>query len=829
MRWTRVLRLRLRSLFRRNRVEHELDEELRYHFDRQVEENLAVGMSPDDARYSALRDMQGLERRKEECREMRRVNLLENLAQDLRYGLRQLRANPGFSTVAVLTLALGIGANTAIFTVINAVLLRKQPYPNPSQLVALFQSLPAAGEVRLGASPPEYLDYRDRNRAFASIAGYSSADFDLTGEGEPERIKATRATHNLFTTLGIPPMLGRTFSEAEDHFGAPRVAVISHAWWQRRYSGNPRVLGTRITLDERLYTIVGVMPPGFEFPASPASAGEPPALWVPMAYSRQEIEDRAASFDTSMVARLKPNVGLAQALGDLTRVVADFERDHADIYTGNIRVQPSIEPLGESATSRVRPVLLTLAGAVGFVLLIACVNVANLLLARAATRQREMAVRGALGASAGRLVRQLLTETALLTFFGGALGWLLARTITTLAGQLMPEYATHPDMQVLGFTLALCTLTCLLCGLAPALDAPKQVGRQIGVSRGRQRFRNGLMILEAGSAVVLVVGAGLLIHSFMQVLRVPAGFDPDNVMVVRTTFNWQRYPQPDRRHNAERMIVDRLASLQGVASVALTTHLPLADRREIGFILEGHDSHDTHWAANALVSEDYFAVMGIRLIRGRTFNAQDTPQAPMAAIVNETMARRYWPGQDPVGQHIRWAGRPLTIVGEVGDVHTKALDSAVEPTIYSSVYQIESGATKYAVFILRARTAGLGGLAAAARKAIWSVDSGLPVFGTYSLRELVAQSLATRRFAMILLAVFAALALLLAVIGLYGVLSYAVAQRTQEMGLRLALGAAPGQLARLVIGDGLRLAVAGVAVGLLAGALVATAMSKLLF
>jgi putative ABC transport system permease protein len=582
------------------------------------------------------------------------------------------------------------------------------------------------------------------------------------------------------------------------------------------------------------------MPAGFEFPFTAASAGEPPAIWVPMAFSAKEIQDRAAGFPVRIVARLRPGVSLLQAGQDVNRVAAEFQRERSDIYNANLRLEVSLQPLGAENSARARPVLLTLAGAVLFVLLIACANYTSLLLARGAARQREVAVRGALGAGARRLTAQLLTESLLLTMCGAALGCVLAQPIIFLLANLWPSFVAglanvRIDGTVLFFTLGVSVFTGLLCGLAPSLHlvrrdvagALKRSGRQ-GAPPERQHLRGALVIAEAASAVLLLIGAGLLIHSFVQVLRVPIGFSPDNVLIARTTFNRQRYPSNELRREAERQMEQRLAALPGVSAAALTTHIPLADDRQIGFILEGEEVGSARWADNALVSGGYFAAMGIPILQGRPFGPEDKPGAPLAAVVNESMARHFWPNRDALGKRIIWGGRKLTIVGIAGDVRIKALDSAVNPTIYSSVYQIESGATTSAVFIIRTGAAPAL-LAPAVREAIWSVDRGLPVFDIRTMDQIVTRSMAARRFAVALLSSFAAIALALAVIGLYGMLSYTVAQRTSELGVRFALGATPGQVLRAVLGDGLRLTLIGVGIGSLLGAAAARAMAGLLF
>jgi predicted permease len=485
--------------------------------------------------------------------------------------------------------------------------------------------------------------------------------------------------------------------------------------------------------------------------------------------------------------------------------------------------------------------MLTLAGAVVFVLLIACANVMNLLLSRATVREREMAVRQALGASSPRLDRQLLTEAVVLTSAGGLFGGLLALVMLRVMTRAWPSSVAglaqaQLDVRVLAFTVAVSMVSGLLCGLVPALrwsrprlGASLQQGGRTGTMQQSHRLRGALVVLEAASALVLLIGAGLLIHSFVEVLRVPVGFAPEGVLIARTTFNRQRYPAAEGRRQAQREMTARLAALPGVTAVALTTHIPLADERQIGFILEGEDERSVHWADNALVSGEYFAAMGIRLAGGRTFGPEDTPEAPAAAIVNESMAHRFFPSGDALGKRLVWGGRKLTIVGIASDVHIEGLDATVAPMIYTPAYQIESGATRFAVFVVRTRLAQPAALAASVRQAVWSVDRDVPVFDVRAMGDIVSRSLATRRFAVTLLASFAAAALLLAVVGLYGVLSYAVTQRTSELGVRFALGATPARVVQMVLGDGLRLVAAGTAIGAAVGALAARLMSGLLF
>jgi putative ABC transport system permease protein len=824
-------------------TDRDLSDELESHIGLHVDDLVRRGVDPAAARRHAISRFGGVESVKEAYRDRRGLPLLETVIRDVRYAARSARKSPGFMSVAILNLALGIGLNTAVFSVVNAVLLRRPAYLEPDRLVVLRERFPAIGEATLGMAQAEYLDYRDRTRAFSAMAGHESAVFDLTGGPEPVRIHAQRATHTLFSTLGVSPLIGRTFSAAEDDPDAPHVIVLGYDLWQRLYGGRSEALGSVLRLNEQPYTVIGVMPAGFGFPFTPADVGEPPSAWVPMAFTKKEIADRAAEFPVQVVARLNPGVSIVQGRQDVERVANGFQKERPDIYSGNLRLEVILEPLGAASAARARPVLLALTGAVAFVLLIACANVSNLLLARAAARQREIAMRSALGASNQRLIGQLLIESLLLTSLGAALGCVFAIGMLRLLGGLWPWLAsgvaaTSIDMRVLAFTIAVSAITGLACGLAPAAglrssgsritDALKAGGRE-GSSAPRRGLRSVLVILEASSALVLLIGAGLLLHSFVEIVRVPAGFSPDRVLIARTTFNRQRYPSNDRRRAVERLMADRLAALPAVAAVGVTTHIPLADERQIGFILEGEDIHAARWADNASVSGNYFAAMGISLLRGRTFDDRDAPGAPLSAIVNESMARRFWPNGDGVGKRIVWGGRPLTIVGIVADVHIAALETAVSPMIYTAVYQIESGSTTSAVFIIKGQTSEVSALAASVRDAIWSVDNGVPVFDVRTMSDVVAGSLSTRRFTVALLTSFAALALALAVVGLYSVLAYGVAQRRSELGLRLALGASPRQLVRLVLGDGLRMTAIGLCIGIVSGGLLARAMAKLLY
>lgn len=830
----------MRWCLRKSR-EQDIDRELRSHLDAEAEEQRESGVPKEEAHYAAKRALGNVTRVKEETRAVWGWTTIERFVQDVRYAGRLFRKDLGFAAVAIFTLAVGIGANTAIFSVMDAVLLRPLPYPDAKQLIRVWQSEPRMFEGHLGAAPPEFAAYRDRTRVFSGFAGYEPGSFDFISEGEAEHIPGYNTTASLFPTLGIQPLLGRTFTAQEELPSARKVVVLSYKFWRSHYASDTHVIGKIIRLNEQPYQIVGVMPKGFIFPSTAASPGEPPALWAPLSFTSHQLNDWASSFDTNMIARLKDGVSFAQAQDDVKRVAAEFQKEHPGIYSGNMILAASAEPWSPQFGGHTRIVLPMLAAAVGFLLLIACANVANLLLARARERQREISIRKALGASAGRLTRQVLTETAILTLSGGIAGCALAyaslRLMNVVSISEINVSAVSIDLRVLLFTSAVCGMACLLCGIAPAWmfrnsnmhDALKQSGRQSGQSRTSRRFVRSLIVVEIASCVVVLIGSGLLLRSFIQIIKVPLGFDPAQTLLVRTTLNRQRY-SPDRRHTVERTIAARLASLPGVAAVALTTHVPLADERQIGFVIDGRPPDEFHWADNALVSGDYFRVMKIPLLRGRTFSDANTATSPLVAVVNETMARQYWPNEDPVGKGFHWGGRHLTVIGVVGDIHIEALDKPIAPTIYNSIYQIESGATSSGVFLLRARTGqDPTRLAASAQSVIRSADRGLPILGFSTLQQVVSSSLAIRRISLQLVGSFALIALLLSLIGIYGVLSYAVARRTQEMGVRLALGAKPIEIKALVLREGIQLAALGVAFGVVIGAFAVQYISKLLF
>jgi len=773
---------------------------------------------------------------------------MQTLLQDLRYGARMLWKNPGFTLIAVITLALGIGANTAIFSVVDAVLLRPLPYKEPERIALVQQHMPKLGWYYGGVSAPELLDYIAGNETFAEMAGYGIINLNLTGEREPQRLQVARVSPGLFPLLGVTPLLGRGFSAEEDEVGKDRVAALSEGLWRKHFGADPNIIGRVVKLDEQPYTVIGVMPSRLQFPPAEAAGAALAGgieLWTPLALTDDEKQARRRDSNFSLIGRLKPGVKLEQAQADMAAIAASIERRYPDVYRGSTRIAATAVGLAKHTTQSVRFMVLMLFGAVGLVLLIACANIANLQLARAAGRASEIAIRSALGASGWRIARQVLTESLLLALVSGVAGMLLAVWALDLIVKFGPENIPRLkevslDPHVLGFTLLVTLLTGVLFGLAPALrGARTNLAEALNGSRrasgagGREgaRLRNTLVILETALAVVLLIGAGLLINSFVRLLRTPPGFNPEGVVVARTTLPAARYPEAERGKAVYRQALERIATLPGVQSVGVASTLPLATEWQIGFLVEGGGERDFHTAYGSWVSNDYFRAMGISLKKGRAFTDEDRTDTTPIIVVNETMARRFWPGQEAIGKRIRWGGwNPqgwLTIAGVVADVKLSSLEAESPPTVYMPVFQIPR-IRRDAVFIART-TADPASLAAAMRREIGAVDADLPIYDIRTMNQVIAESMARRRFTMGLLTIFAIAALSLATLGLYGVLSYAVTQRTREIGVRMALGGRRRDVLRLVVGQGMKMALIGALAGLIASFALTRLMKGLLF
>ena len=825
------LLFRLRALFRRKSMQAALDEEVQAHLRMAARERMERGETAEQPRASAVREFGNVTLVKEVTHDMWGWGWLETLLQDLRYGLRMLRKNPGFTAVAVLTLALGIGANTAVFSLVDTILLRPLPYRNPAELLSVSETLPQmGGDAEIGVAAAEYLDYRDRNRSFVQTGAYEAAGFNLTGEGNPLRVNAAAITASVFSLLGIPPRLGRVFTADEERFGGAPVAVLSYSLWQRHYGADPRILGKTIKLDEKPYLVVGIMPLSFLFPSDGAPLSERADLWVPEVLSPEDLklENRVREFGVGFIGRLKPGVSEEQARADVASVAAGFMQQYRDIYSGTIRVAPHVHRFAAYAVQKARPLMMLLMAAVASVLLIACANVANLLLARGSSRGHEMAIRSAIGAARSRLLRQCLLESLLLSLLGAgagfALAMLLVRGVHAFGPADVPrlqEVAVEPS--ALLFTAVLLLLTTVLFGFIPAWRlshvAPEDClkeSSQAGGARGTERLQNFIVVAEIAATLVLLVGGGLLFRSFVRVLNVPLGFRPEGVFIVRTWFDEARYADPIKREVVQKELIDRLSHLPGVQTVAAASHLPLSDTRQIGFLLEHAAPDDFHFAENSLVSPGYFRTMGISIARGRDFTDQDRRDTPLVAIINETFARQYFPGLDPIGQRFHWGGRALfTIVGIAGDVHISALDADPPPMIYHSMFQVESGASERTALILRwERGTQDKDLFARIQQQVWSLDRDLPIYNFAALDTLISESLAQRRFTTLLTLSFGLIALALALIGLFGVMSYLVAQRQRELAIRMALGADETGLWWMVMKRGAALAMSGCGIGL---------------
>jgi putative ABC transport system permease protein len=829
------LRIRLRSLFRRRAVEAELDAELAFHLERQVESLVRAGVPPEEAARRARLAFGGIEQVKEECRQARGIGALETAAQDLRYGLRVLRRTPGVTATAVLTLAVGLGANTAIFSVVHTVLLRPLPYPHSERLVVVWGTRPQRQGAPVSAT--NFLDYQEQSRSCERMATFHAAGFVLTG-GEPEWLRAGRVSPDFFAVLGVRAARGRTFAPEDGRAGGDKVVILGPGIWRRRFGADPAMVGKSILLSATRYTVIGVLPPGFDF--SVPGTFKPADVWVPAVLTRDESQRGHAGL--YWLARLKPGVSLRQAHTDLQAISDRLARAAPQALAG-LGVQ--LVPLREQGARGVRPLLLILLGAVGFLLLIACANVASLQLARASTRQKEVALRLALGAGRRRVMRQLLTESLLLALLGGALGVLLARWGVGLLGGLAPANLPRGslgglDTTVLAYSALLAVATGVLFGLAPAFqtsaatlgESLKEGGRAAAESARGGRLRAALMVAEVALALVLLTGAGLLARSFARLLAEKPGFDVDPVLTVFVSL--PRYAYPDARAQAafERRAVARLQALPGVVAAGGIDDLPLTpDRDSSSFLVAGREPALPDRLPEAqirTVTAGYFRAMGIPVVRGREIAADDVAGAPPVLLINEALARRDFPGEDPVGRRLSLSTSPpswATVVGVVADVRDLGLEARPEPEIYLS---FEQSPLSYVNLVARVE-GDPGRLAGPAREALRGLDKGLPLPDAAPMRAVLAASIAQRRFSMLLLGLFALVALALAAVGVYGVISYAVARRTHEISVRMALGARRADVLKLVIGRSLSLTACGVGAGLAGAFLLSSLLANLLY
>lgn len=768
---------------------------------------------------------------------------METLLQDLRYGFRMLTKKPGFTIVAVLALALGIGANSAIFSVVNTVLLKPLPFKSPDQLMIVWEDGSRYGFPKDTPAPANFIDWRDQNQVFESMAAVDSKTLNLTGTGEPEKIECKRLSANFFPMLGVEPILGRSFLPEEDQPGAARVVIMNYGLWQRRFGSDADIVGKTLTLDGQAYTVIGVMSKEFRFPDAFQASGEENALYVPIAFTSEEASMRGGHYLT-VYARAKAGVTVEQAQAEMTTIAARLEQQYPET---NLSLGAAVVSLQEQLVGDIKPALLILLGAVGFVLLIACANVANLLLARAAARQKEIALRTALGASRARLVGQFLTESVLLAGLGGVVGLLFAvlglKLLTTLIPpNLSQAKAISIDATVLGFTFLVSLLTGVIFGLAPALQASRpnlnetlKEGGKGSPGGGRSRLRSLLVVSEVALALVLLVGAGLMINSFFRLRNVNPGFNPKNLLTMNVVLPRSKYDRRAKRTAFYNEMLQRIESLPGVESAGVITNLPLTFKgNNSGVTIEGRPEPPADQipiVISRVVSDSYFRTMGIALSKGREFSTQDRPDTRASIIVSESTARTFWPDEDPIGKRLKLGGYNsdapwLSVVGVVKDVRQFELDIDPKPQVYFAYTQMPDFAPRD--LVVRTSSDPLQ-LADAVRNEVWAVDKDQPVSNVSTMEAILAFSVARERFNMLLLAIFAAVALALAAVGIYGVMSYSVTQRTHEIGVRMALGANRSDVLRLVVGQGLKLVSIGVAIGLASAFALTRVMESLLF
>ena len=838
----------LKKLFSRGRLYGDLSEEIRDHLEEKIEELVREGMARKDAESAARREFGNVTLVEEESREVWRWAFIENFLSDVRYGLRTLSHNPGFSIVAILTLALGIGANTAIFSVVHAALIRPLPYFQPNRLITLSEVRPQEGQSaqsntqNWNTAYPDYLDWTKQSKSFQSLGGFSGDSFTLYGAGEPELVFAAQTTINFFSTLGVKPFLGRDFAAGEDIAAGPKVAILTYGCWIRRFGGDPHILGRSIRLDDKSVSIIGVLPREFEF--APRGNAE---MWVPLHIEKDLVTRRSLRW-MPVIGRLAPGMTPQQAQAELNSINTGLAAAYPQ---ENGAIQIVMVPLRNRIVGQVQPLLLILFGAVGFVLLIACANVTNLFLVRAAGRKREFSIRAALGASRARLISQLLVESVMLAAAGGLVGFLFAQWGTSLLIAAIPETLltftpflrdAHANLAVLAFLCIAVIFTGLAFGLAPALQVSygresEALKEETRASAGgvRARLRGALVIAEIAFCLVLLIGSALMVKSLTALLHRNPGFDPQNLLVFAVNLPPTSYPKDPDAIRFDKEFTDRLSKIPGVVGVTSNSIVPLTGGgNSIRFVIEGQPVSTGHENECSIrdISNNYFSVMRIPLRSGRLFDdPADSDTAPKHVIVNEAWVKRYLHGEDPIGKRIRFTYSPKEpfreIVGVVGDTADASLDSADEATLFPPFSQDTNSFINYVV-----RTAGNPANAlGAVRSSLRALDPQLVLIQPFTMDQIISQSPSVflRRYPSYLMGSFAALALLLAMVGLYGLISYAVSQRTRELGIRIALGAQEKDVMKLVLGEGARLTFMGVILGLAAALGLTQLMRSLLF
>jgi predicted permease len=829
--------IRARVLFCRKAVERELNDALRFHFEQQVEKFVQSGIPSQEARRRARLMFGATEEIKEECRAARGVLFLENLLQDLRYGLRTIRKSPGFAAVVVLTLALGIGVNTALFTIVHGVLLSPLPFPHPERLVSLWERNVVGETAYNVVSGGVFSDWQRQATSFQQMAliGENSANLSGGGGPLPESIGTRQCSYNLFSMLGVQPLYGRLFTEQDDRVGAAATVILTHDLWKRRYAGDPAIVAKTILLDAKPYTVIGVLPAWFDYPDTRAQ------LWQTVNHevSAQDMQNRG-NHCFFVTARLKYGVSVAQAYSELDGIQQRNRKQFPDELMGK---GANVLPLSDNLVRRVKASLYLLMGAVACVLLIACLNVANLFVARGTTRRKEFAVRAALGGSRWRIIREQLAESLLLTFLGGCLGALLAwtaiRWLVALRADLPRANSIHIDQSALLFTVAITTLSGVFAGLFPALAATlsellgplKENARSVAGARNRARLRNILLTAEVALTVVLLIGGGLMLKSFTQLRSVNMGCATENVLTLSFTLPDAKYPTLTQKAQFFDELLRRVRATPGVNGAGIVSWLPgRGPFMDNTFVIEGKSPLQPGQFQDVVVlgaDPGYLATMNIPLLRGRYFTEQDKLRSGNAMVITQSMAKMFFPNEDSLGKHLKidWEGAPrFEIVGIVGDVLSN-LDRPVEASVY---LPLNSGRFEYGSVAVRS-TRDVTSLALPIQKQIASIDPGLAVTDVLTMEQIIGKSTANAMFDAFLVLLFAALALILAVVGLYGLLSYLVTQRTNEIGIRMALGAQCRGVMGAVLLDGLRPTVIGLVLGLFGGAVCAQLIRSLLF
>jgi len=840
-------RLRVRAFFRHRQIDEDLDEEILYHLNKDIERSVGRGLTPEEARRAALRGFGALQQIKEESRDARRIRFFEDLARDIRYAARRLRQRSGLTAVTGFTLGLGIGASTAIFGIVNSVLLQPLPYQNPNRLVMIWSNNLKRSDGRGPVSAADFLDWRNMTSSLSDIAAFHSQPYNLDLGAGAERVGGVNVSGNLFSILGVSPLMGRTLTSDDDSPNSVKVTVISYGLWQRLFGANRDSLGAAIKLDGQSYTIVGVMPPDFKFPRRnemPAGYQIPdaPELWTPLAWTPSQAGNRGRQY-LVVIGRLRDGVPIAQAQADLAGITGHL----ASAYpASNTDMGARVAEMQGQIVSSIRIALMVMLAAVLMVLFIACANVASITLARTLARGREIGIRVALGAGRRRVIKQVLTESLTTYGLAGVLG--IAIAFLFLDGLLAAAPGTIPRFQdarinlpVLVFALVLSLITSVLFGMAPAIqtsriditEALKEGGSAASSSGPQSRqLREALVVAEIAVTVVLLAGSGLLIRSFWKLTSIEPGFVTHNVIAMDIGLSRSKYGEARQQERYFKTALERVSALPGVESAAAVYPLPLSGAEEgmsISIAGKPMPPPGQRRSVNPVwVTPDYFKTLGISLVAGRDFNDDDAADAPQVAVVNQTLARRYFEDEDPIGQQVTigWKGeKARAIVGIVADTRPKGLDQETRPEIYIPHSQFPSA---FMSLVIRTQP-GASSAGTAAREEMRAIDPETPVFNVTSLDDLLARSVAERRFIMLIVGVFAAVALVIASVGLYGVMSFAVIQRTREVGIRMALGAGKGSVLRMLMGRGAVLVAAGVLFGLGLSAGLSRLISSLLY